>query len=213
MAIKEHETATENKKKENDLIDKYKGEIESLQSQLDEERDKVKHLNSSVDELADLKRRIKSMENMKETYEQQLKEAQESFSKEKGELELKLSELDGEYKERLTGLETEAEEERKKATELKEKITELELELDEKTQEINITGKKSSNLIKDLKRQLQAAQKREERLQDSLSSSSPHIEVSTPIRQDSRHSRESSLSSVRGIGATGGAEQTQQVCH
>ncbi|XP_019851975.1 PREDICTED: GRIP1-associated protein 1-like [Amphimedon queenslandica] len=210
MAIKEHETATENKKKENDLIDKYKGEIESLQSQLDEERDKVKHLNSSVDELADLKRRIKSMENMKETYEQQLKEAQESFSKEKGELELKLSELDGEYKERLTGLETEAEEERKKATELKEKITELELELDEKTQEINITGKKSSNLIKDLKRQLQAAQKREERLQDSLSSSSPHIEVSTPIRQDSRHSRESSLSSVRGIGATGGAEQTQQ---
>ena len=50
--------------------------MESLQSQLDDEREQVKHLNSSVDELADLKRRIKSMENMKETYEEQLREAQ-----------------------------------------------------------------------------------------------------------------------------------------
>lgn len=79
---------------------------------------------------------------------------QESFSKEKGELEVKLSELEEEYKERLTGLETEAEEERKKATELKERITELESELDEKTQEINITGKKSSNLVRERERDI-----------------------------------------------------------
>lgn len=70
-------------------------------------------------------------------------------------LELSLSALDEQYKGQIMKLEAQVEEEKLKTTELSEKISELETELDEKSQEIIITGKKSNNLVREEREEME----------------------------------------------------------
>jgi methylthioribose-1-phosphate isomerase len=72
MAIKEQEKATEQKLKDDQLVQSYQKQIEELQGELEDERNKAAELASVADEMKDLKRRIKSMEGMKEIYEEQM---------------------------------------------------------------------------------------------------------------------------------------------
>ena len=66
-----------------------------------------------------------------------------------------MSALDEQYKGQIMKLEAQVEEEKLKTAELSEKISELETELDEKSQEIIITGKKSNNLVREEREEME----------------------------------------------------------
>jgi hypothetical protein len=90
----------------------------------------------------------------------------------------------------------------------RERVRELEMMVEDKEEHVRIVEKKSNGLLKDLKRQLQHMQKKEEKRQEQLAEMAggqgmdhilpPHLGRELSSDTLSRHSRESSLSSIRG---------------
>ncbi|CAI8016364.1 GRIP1-associated protein 1, partial [Geodia barretti] len=203
MSIRGQETAEEQKKKMEVVQEKLRKEVESLERLLDEERSEVRRLSTANDEIPELQKRLRSLEEEKESHTTTVTNLEATIKEQRESRETELQRLTEEHetdKESLSSLLSEV---RREVEEERVRARELEMAAQDKEEMVRIVEKKSNALLKDLKRQLVHMQKREEKRQEQLPElttggegyGAGHEQSADNV---SKHSRESSLSSIRG---------------
>ncbi|XP_064399801.1 GRIP1-associated protein 1-like [Halichondria panicea] len=213
MSIKGQLSSTEQQKKLDELEQEHSDQISKLESMLQQEKSYLHTLSEANEELPSLREQAVTLGERVGELEVQVTGLTEDLEGEREEHARRVEELTNENEETIKGLSDELEAGKEELSVSAERVRELEMEVEDKQAGVKIVEKKSMALLKDLKQQLKQMQKREERLQEQLNQLKGGVSLdytSMPSHESiadsaSKHSRDSSLSSMRGI-REGGAE-------
>lgn len=194
---------------------RHENNLDDLRQQLNLEKAHTSQLSAKCNDLEQQLQRLQSLADKISSYEQQLQETHEKMSLFKQQTDEKISQMETDHQNileelnnQLTTCQTEMEANKKV-------ISELEMVKHDKEAEIKIVEKKTSGLIRDLRRQVQQMQRKEEKLQQQLSNTRLRDDVMLSVKREishsshdtsSQHSRGSSISSLKAITGDGNVE-------
>ncbi|XP_065909551.1 GRIP1-associated protein 1-like isoform X2 [Dysidea avara] len=179
--------------------------LSDLRQQLDSEKDKTNDLSAKCHDLEQQLLRLQSLAEKISSYEQQLQQSEEQLTTVKQETDEKISLMEKDHQNKLEELNGQLTANQTEIEANKKVIVELEMMKQDKESEIKIVEKKTSGLIRDLRRQMQQMQKKEEKLQQQLNNTRLRDDVVLSVKREishdtsSLHSCDSSVSSLRAV--------------